>query len=82
MPLESAMIHSQWLEGFCCYITRDCHTRRSGGCFCFDSKILHLVLIFDFKFYYSVSEVSSAMRSGSSKSSIWQPSTFATRQSW
>lgn len=48
-----------WHEGFCCYITGDCHTRRSGGCFCFGSK-----------FYYSVSEVSSAMRSGSSKSSI------------
>ena len=82
MPLESAMIHSTWHEGFCCYITGDCHTRRSGGCFCFGSKILHLVLSFGSKFYYSVSEVSSAMRSGSSKSSIWQPSTFATRQSW
>lgn len=39
-----------WHEGFCCYITGDCHTRRSGGCFCFGSKILHLVLSFGSKF--------------------------------
>ena len=32
--------------------------------------------------FYSLSEVSSAIRSGSSRSSIWHPSTFATRQSW
>lgn len=39
--LERLSTHSQWHEGFCCYITGDCHTRRSGGCFCFGSKILH-----------------------------------------
>ena len=50
--------------------------------FAFGFKFWFQVLIFDFKFYYSVSEVSSAMRSGSSKSSIWQPSTLATLQSW
>ena len=65
--LASPATMTFWLEGCVCYIfSGRTHPPHFGA-----GTLL-----------YSHSEVSSAIRSESSRSSIWHPSTFATRQSW